>query len=223
MPPPPPLRIAVLRTLLRIAAIVALAVAIHQATDWLMDQIVTMPIEYRGPATILLVGALLWCYALLLAIPFVPGVEIGLAVLMAYGAAGAPFVYLATCLGLLLAYCVGRFLPVASLIAVFRDLHMRRACELLSRMEPLDGPARLALLRGHLPERLAPAALKWRYLALALLINLPGNAVIGGGGGILLMAGLSRIFLFRSVVLTIVLAVAPVPLAVIIFGAGIID
>jgi hypothetical protein len=53
---------------------------------------------------------------------------------------------------------------------------------------------------------------------LAVLVNMPGNAFIGGGGGIFFTAGLSRLFLPTQTVLTIVFAVAPVPLAVWAFG-----
>lgn len=44
-----------------------------------------------------------------------------------------------------------------------------------------------------------------------LLLNVPGNVVIGGGG-IALMAGLSRLLSFPACLLTVVCAAAPVPL-----------
>ena len=50
-------------------------------------------------------------------------------------------------------------------------------------------------------------------------MNVPGNAVIGGGGGIMMMAGLSGIFAPLPTVLAVMLAVSPVPLAVMLFGA----
>ena len=56
------------------------------------------------------------------------------------------------------------------------------------------------------------------YLALAVALNIPGNYLIGGGGGIALFAGVSRLFSVPGFVITIMLAVAPVPLAVMIFG-----
>jgi len=57
---------------------------------------------------------------------------------------------------------------------------------------------------------------------LALLINLPGNSLIGGGGGILLVAGPSRLFSLPALVVTLILATAPVPLAVWLMGANIL-
>jgi hypothetical protein len=50
-------------------------------------------------------------------------------------------------------------------------------------------------------------------------VNTPGNAVIGGGGGIMLLAGLSGIFAPLPTALSIMIAVSPVPLAVALLGA----
>ena len=51
--------------------------------------------------------AALVVYALLLAIPFVPGVEIGIALLIMQGPAIAPFVHAATVAGLLISFAIG--------------------------------------------------------------------------------------------------------------------
>lgn len=58
----------------------------------------------------------------------------------------------------------------------------------------------------------------YRYVALALLINTPGNAMVGGGGGLSFAAGLSDVFTLPKFLLTISIAVLPVPLAVFLFG-----
>ncbi len=220
---PPPLWLAILRCGYRLAAILVVAIAVQALSSWLMDRAGDMPIEWRAPATAGLVAALLLTYSLLLALPFVPGVEIGIALLMTHGAKAAPFVYLATCLGLMLAFAAGRRLSPASLRAVFRDLHMRRACDLIDEIEPLDPPARLARLCANLPEWLGKRLTRWRYPVVALLLNLPGNALIGGGGGIMLITGISGLFAPRQAALTVALAVAPVPLAVMLLGATILS
>ena len=54
--------------------------------------------------------------------------------------------------------------------------------------------------------------LKHRYLALAVLFNLPGNYFLGGGGGIALVCGASRCIPRKTFLLTVVLATSPVPL-----------
>ncbi|WP_226892485.1 hypothetical protein [Phycobacter azelaicus] len=51
--------------------------------------------------------AALVVYALLLAIPFVPGVEIGIALSSCQGPAIAPFVHAATVAGLLISFAIG--------------------------------------------------------------------------------------------------------------------
>ena len=52
---------------------------------------------------------------------------------------------------------------------------------------------------------------------IALLLNLPGNALIGGGGGIGLIAGMSRVYSFPRYFLLVGLAITPLPL---LFLAG---
>ena len=92
-PEPPPLERGVLRTLFRLMLIAALAVALHhvfvRAEGWIQQS------EY-GWAMPGLMVAVLVIYAVLIAIPFVPGVEIGISVLAAGGAETAPLVWLAT-------------------------------------------------------------------------------------------------------------------------------
>jgi hypothetical protein len=45
-------------------------------------------------------------------------------------------------------------------------------------------------------------------------LNIPGNIVIGGGGGIAMIAGLTGLYSFPRYLLTIAIAVAPIPLAI---------
>jgi hypothetical protein len=47
---------------------------------------------------------------------------------------------------------------------------------------------------------------------IAIMLNLPGNALIGGGGGIGLIAGMSRLYPFPKFILLVSLAVTPLPL-----------
>ena len=51
-------------------------------------------------------------------------------------------------------------------------------------------------------------------LVLAVLFNLPGNALIGGGGGIAMMAGMSRLYSFPAYLLLIAVAILPGPILV---------
>ena len=221
--PPPPLRGALLRTLLRLAAVVALAYGVHLALGWVMAWTETMPPTTGSALRIAILGAALIAYALLIAIPFVPGIEIGVSLILMRGAEVAVLVYLATVLGLALAYFAGRLMPYRWLYRLFEDLRLRRACRLLARIQPLSPDRRLALLRQRLPGWLGSWAVSYRYLLLAGLINLPGSMLIGGGGGICMVAGLTRLFKPRATVLTIALAVLPFPIAVWFWGPGLLS
>ncbi len=157
-------------------------------------------------------------YIGLLALPFVPGAEIGLAMLAAFGAAIAPLIYVCTVASMMLAYAFGRFLPISALARLLSFLRMRKAAALVVRAAPLSSEERLAMLLDGVSKPALSLALRYRYIALALAVNTPGNSVIGGGGGIMVMAGLSGIFSPLTTLLTVALAVSPVPLAVLFLG-----
>lgn len=157
-------------------------------------------------------------YIGLLAMPFVPGAEIGLAMLATFGAAIAPLIYVCTVASMMLAFLVGRFLPIRALERLLSSLRMRRAASLVARAAPLSQDERLEMLLAGQSKRALSLALRYRYFALALAVNTPGNSVIGGGGGIMMLTGLSGIFSPLATLATVALAVSPVPLAVIFFG-----
>jgi len=213
-PEPPPLKRGVSRTLFRLMVIAALAVALHhvfvRAESWIRQS------EY-GWAMPGLMLAVLLIYAVLIAIPFVPGVEIGISVLAAGGADMAPLVWLATAGGLTLAYMVGRAVPLTWMHRFFLDMHMVRVAEMIALFEALSPQKRAAYLHGLLPKRYCGWIVKYRYPTLAVLINVPGNSVIGGGGGIAMITGLSGVFRPALSLLTILIATVPVPLVIWLF------
>jgi len=198
-----------------VAAVLAL-IALNQGAHMLASMLDFHPGDAPAMRRAILAGAGL--YALLLAVPFVPGVEIGLAMFAMLGPKIAPLVYAATLAGLGLAYGVGRMAPERCLSRLAGDLGAARTAALLARFEALDEPARLALLSERAPTRVGAFLARRRHLTLALALNLPGNFLIGGGGGIALLAGLSRLYSPLGFGVTVALAVAPVPLAVMIFG-----
>jgi len=61
------------------------------------------------------------------------------------------------------------------------------------------------------PTGLGPIMLRHRYLLLMLALNLTGNSLVGGGGGIVFIAGLSGLFSYHGYLLAILIAVSPVP------------
>jgi hypothetical protein len=76
-------------------------------------------------------------YSLLLAIPFVPGAEIGLALFAMLGPAIAVLVYVCTVVGLSLSFVVGRLIPLSAPIQFAEDIKLERASKLLKDIEPL--------------------------------------------------------------------------------------
>jgi hypothetical protein len=161
---------------------------------------------------VLLAGSLV--YLLLLSLPFVPGVELGLLLMCVFGQKGILPIYFATVGGLMLAFTVGQHLSKER-ITVWSErlgitLHVKNQN---SGIE-------------NFPEQFALGGifLKWpwigryfnryRHLALALIFNLPGNYLLGGGGGIALVCGLTRQYRWPGFLLTIILATAPVPILV---------
>lgn len=204
--------------ILKILLFIGLVVLGNYLTQWFIIQ---LSIEIKPSSELMLdriIVMSMLAYALLMSIPFVPGAEIGVAALMILGPKIALFVYLATLAALSLSFAVGRFIPEKVLIKFLQDLHLHRIANLLIRFEGLDSKQRLSLMLSRSPKRFVPFLIKYRYLALILAINTPGNIVIGGGGGIALMAGLSRLFTPPMYLLAIAIAVSPVPLVMTIYG-----
>ncbi len=205
--------------LLRIGFLIALVLAANWGSDHLRQALDLERAPGNGQAMhrAIMLGAA--AYVGLLALPFVPGAEIGIAMLAAFGAVIAPLVYASTVLAMLLSYALGRLVPIMALARVLSALRLRRAAALVTRAAPLSREARLSMLLEGAPPRVVAMAVRHRYVALALAVNVPGNAIIGGGGGIMMMVGLSGLFAPLPTLLSICIAVAPVPLAVLLMGS----
>ncbi|AML53034.1 hypothetical protein [Falsihalocynthiibacter arcticus] len=78
----------------------------------------------------------------------------------------------------------------------------------------MSGEDQLQLVHQNLPKWMPSTVIHYRYVSLVLLLNLPGNAVIGDGGGLALIAGFSGLYAPRSTVLAWALAISPVPIIV---------
>jgi hypothetical protein len=146
----------------------------------------------------LIIGGCL--YVLTLSLPFVPGVELGVLLMCLFGKPGIVFVYFATVAGLSLAFFAGRRLPRGWLISAMERIGIVIPCE--GEFDFLKGVRRNPVLTFFA---------KYRYPTIGVLLNTPGNYLIGGGGGIALICGLSRNISWMWFFLTIILFVAPVP------------
>ena len=150
-------------------------------------------------------------YALLLSLPFVPGVELGVLLMCVFGKEGIVFVYFATIAGLILAFFIGRLLPARWVESRREKLGFSQNCD--NPTAEIDGMLdHLSRNRKFCRNRFWSFLTKYRYLTIAVLFNAPGNYLIGGGGGISLACGISRSISWKWFLLTVVLAVAPVPL-----------
>lgn len=152
-------------------------------------------------------------YVVAMTLPFVPGIEIGLAIMLMTGPEGVLFVYVCTLLALSMAFAAGRFVPMRLLARFFGWLRLARARRLIEDLASRPASARLDDLMAQAPDRgWTRRLLRHRHLAVAVLINLPGNAVIGGAGGIAMIAGMSHLFRFPAFLLTMAVAITPVPI-----------
>jgi len=156
----------------------------------------------------------------MLACPFVPGAEIGRRLLVLSDADLTPLVYLATVAALCLSFCIGRMVPERIVTAFFRRLGLERAGETITTYgrEPRTGEAKACLREQTVLSQRLGRVLKFRCLAVVVLINTPGNSVPGGGGGIAHAVGLARLMPFVQFLISVALAVAPVPIAVVYMG-----
>lgn len=197
---------------LKLMVILIIIVALNMGGTWLSHLIDFQLFPRHEPMlhAIVLVAVIL--YIVLMATPFMPGIEIGLALMMLLGNKGAILVYLCTLAALSVSFAIGRKIPPRFIDLLLNWLHLYKASALVRQLESLNQQERLEFLSEKAPSRIAPFLLRHRYLAIAVVVNLPGNALIGGGGGIGLVAGMSKIIPFHGYLMVLAIAIAPVPL-----------
>ena len=183
----------------------------HLGGTWLEGQIDLESSSGNQAAWRYAVWAGVLLYVVLLAIPFVPGMEISLGLLAAMGRDIAPLIYAASIVSLTLSFLIGRLLPLAALASIFRFIGLKRAEELIHQLAPLSSKQRLALLLSAAPKRFVAKLIRYRYLAIVILFNIPGNAIVGGGGGIALLAGASGVFSAVPFIVAVAISVFPLP------------
>jgi hypothetical protein len=199
--------------LVKLAVLVALIAIAWRARDGVLGVLGASQSSVLSHETI---AAAILVYAALMVLPFCPGIEVGLALIVLVGPEIVPLVYLATVAALVLAFLIGRFVPPRTVIEALGLLRLSRARELLLRIEPLEAEQRLRFLLSADRPRVLRWLLAHRYVAVAIALNAPGNLALGDGGGIALAAGFSRIFSLRLFAVTVAVAVSPIPLAVLL-------
>ncbi len=201
-----------IRLAAKIAFLVGILVFLNYAIGWLANLFAFQMWPQHANMAVFVLFASIVSYIVLLAIPFLPGIEVGLMLMAMLGAKGIVIVYLCTLLSLSLSFLFGRVLPPRYLARALGWFHLNRARDLITSLEPLEAEERLRFLLKSAPSRIVPFLLRHRYLIIGVLFNIPGNALIGGGGGIGLVAGMSRLFPFPKYLLLICLAITPGPI-----------
>ncbi len=145
------------------------------------------------------------CYGLLLMLPFFPALEAGLLIMAMYGVDGVVGAYITTVVSLLLSFLLGYILMKNNHLAWVKNIARKN-------------------LKANPNKRLNKIMVKVLntlnvrpYFSLALLLNMPGNSLLGGGGGIAMMAGASGAVQFYKYSLTVLVATSIIPV-LILFG-----
>ena len=151
-------------------------------------------------------------FIVLAAIPFVPGAEIGFALLLLFGGQVAPLVYLGMVGALVVSYAIARLVPSTVLGRALDWLGLEKASKFIAKLDATPQNDRLGMLSGVMPSTAGQNLLRHRNILLAVALNTPGNSLMGGGGGLAFIAGASRLFGFWPFLAVVICAVAPVPL-----------
>jgi len=201
-----------IRRLLKISLIVGFLVLLNYGGSLVVEQINFQLWPQHEHLMITVLWFAIVIYVLWMALPFVPGIELGLALMVMLGTRGVVLVYLCTLLSLSLSFTIGRLIPLNGFARFLGWLHLYKAQDLVLQLEPLNSEEKLNFLLRSAPSKVIPFLLKHRYLTIAIALNLPGNALIGGGGGIGLISGMSRLYSFPKYILLVSLAITPLPL-----------
>lgn len=178
------------------------------AYDWVKE----VAEKARNPTTLAILAVV---YTIVAAIPGVPAIEIGILIMAVFGEAGIIVVWATTIVAFNITFYFGRRIPRAKLERWLKPKNIPP--EQLPAYEAGEVDTFTMVLARN---RLGRAILKWtgppggwrRYVLIGILINTPGNFVIGGGGGIALFCGTSDDIKWKPYFLTIVLAAIPIPL-----------
>lgn len=165
----------------------------------------------------LVMGSLI-IFVLAAAIPFVPGAEIGFALLLMFGAQASPMVYAGMVGALVLSFALASFVPLPVLSRFANWLRLKRTAGFVNELANAPLQDRTDVVSRKFDSRFGNIMVKNRYVVLAVLLNLPGNSALGGGGGLAFIAGISGLYRFWAYLITVLIAVAPIPLIFLVLG-----
>lgn len=165
----------------------------------------------------MVIGAVI-VFVLSAAIPFVPGAEVGFALLLIFGAQAALIVYAGMVGALLLSFGVARLVPLQVMSDLAHWLRLQRAASLVDEIAQTPLSQRADTILRRLEGQFGKKVLQNRYVLLAVLLNMPGNSLLGGGGGLAFLAGISGLYRPWAFLVTVLIAVAPFPLLFVLMG-----
>jgi len=199
---------------IKILLLITVVVLLNSGGGWLAHQINFQLYPRHEPYLHLVILGSFGLYILLMTLPFMPGIEIGLTLMLFLGSKGVILVYCCTLIALSISFLIGQRIPLQKFAKFLGWLHLKKAHDLITEMEPLPPGERVAILHKKAPARIIPNLLNHRYLTIALLLNLPCNAFIGGGGGIGMIVGMSGLINYTRYLLTIAVSISPVPIVI---------
>ena len=204
---------------IKILLLIAVVVLLNSGGGWLAHQINFQLYPRHEPYLHYVILGSFGLYILLMTLPFMPGIEIGLTLMLFLGSKGVILVYCCTLIALSISFLIGQRIPLQKFAKFLGWLHLKKARDLILEMEPLSSGERVAIFHKKAPASIVPHLLNHRYLAIALLLNLPCNAVIGGGGGIGMIVGMSGLITYTRYLLTIAVSISPVPIVILLKGS----
>ncbi|WP_438463626.1 hypothetical protein [Marinomonas sp. PE14-40] len=129
-------------------------------------------------------SAILILYIILLAIPYIPSAEIALCLLIVLGNESSSIIYFSTIIGLMIPFLIGRYFSERKDKKIENFFIHSKILTHIGRFNPV--------------------------VTLALLINMPGNTLLGGGGGIAMTFGSGKLLSPFKYLLGVLVAALPI-------------
>ncbi|WP_341368306.1 hypothetical protein [Yoonia sp. BS5-3] len=203
----------------RLLALIAMGIAAFWAMHLLFAWTEGQGDALQLPARL----AVLALYALLIGVPFLPSFQVSMAFMILQGPEQVWWIYGATVTGFYIPFLAGWLIPPRFLIRMLHNCGLHKIAALVEDTYALPMGARLDLMREMAPNWIKPLVNKWRYAAFFVALNFPGNVVIGGAGGILLVAGMSRVFAPLAILGIICFCLSTIPIVVTVTGFDILE
>ena len=142
-----------IRRFFKISLIVGFLVLLNYGGSLVVEQInfQLWPEHEHLMVTVLWVAIVV--YVLWMALPFVPGIELGLALMIMFGTRGIVLVYFCTLMSLSLSFTIGRLIPLNGFARFLGWLHLYKARDLVLQLEPLNSEEKLDFFCEPLPRR----------------------------------------------------------------------